>query len=234
MTITKAITLDGGGGQVASVLVAGTNGIVVAAGANDVVIIRNLRINGIAGSGNGGLNGVRFLSGKDLNLENDVIFGFTQNAVDIALNQATTGTVHIFNCVLKNNGGDGVRATNAVTPNVEVGIDRTEIAISGNIGVEANANSRVVVERSLVMHSVNDGISAAASTGQATVSYSDVSFNHNGLTATTSASANSFSTNYAYNTTCSLNNSGGSVVSFGGNRYIGSVACGVISPVNPQ
>src|SRR5579872_6715023 len=48
LTITKAITLDGGGGQVASVLVAGTNGIVVAAGPNDVVIIRNLRINGFS------------------------------------------------------------------------------------------------------------------------------------------------------------------------------------------
>src|SRR5262249_53134171 len=64
VTITKAITLDGGGGQVASVLVAGTNGIVVQAGASDVVIIRNIRINGIAGSGNGGINGIRFLSGK--------------------------------------------------------------------------------------------------------------------------------------------------------------------------
>src|SRR5437660_838139 len=48
LTITKAITLDGGGGQVASVLVSGTNGIVVQAGANDVVILRNLRINGIS------------------------------------------------------------------------------------------------------------------------------------------------------------------------------------------
>src|SRR6202521_1683920 len=47
VTITKAITLDGGGGQVASVLVAGTNGINVAAGPTDVVIIRNIRINGL-------------------------------------------------------------------------------------------------------------------------------------------------------------------------------------------
>ena len=37
LTITKSITLDGGGGQVASVLVAGTNGIVVAAGATCVI-----------------------------------------------------------------------------------------------------------------------------------------------------------------------------------------------------
>ncbi len=45
LTITKAITIDGGGGQVASVLVSGTNGIVVQAGANDVVI-RNLGTRG--------------------------------------------------------------------------------------------------------------------------------------------------------------------------------------------
>lgn len=49
VTITKAVTLDGGGGQVASVLVNGTNGIVVAAGSGDLVTLRNLRINGIGG-----------------------------------------------------------------------------------------------------------------------------------------------------------------------------------------
>src|SRR3981081_3457496 len=45
VTITKAMTIDGGGGQVASVLVSGTNGIVVAAGPNDAVSLRNLRSN---------------------------------------------------------------------------------------------------------------------------------------------------------------------------------------------
>src|SRR6202011_469935 len=48
LTINKAITLDGGGGQVSSVLAGtGTNGIIVAAGANDTVVIRNLSINGV-------------------------------------------------------------------------------------------------------------------------------------------------------------------------------------------
>src|SRR6266705_2857331 len=49
VTITKAITIDGGGGQVASVLASGTNGIIVQAGASDVVTLRNLRINGVEG-----------------------------------------------------------------------------------------------------------------------------------------------------------------------------------------
>src|SRR5215472_14160234 len=70
LTITKSITIDGGGGQVASTLVAGTNGFVVAAGATDVVIIRNMRFDGLLGngsnSGNAGINGIRFISGAAL------------------------------------------------------------------------------------------------------------------------------------------------------------------------
>src|SRR5689334_22928867 len=125
VTITKAITIDGGGGQVASVLVSGTNGIVVQAGPSDVVILRNLRINGIGT----GINGIRFLSGKDLNVEDCYIFGFTTNGLDIALNQATQASVHVFHSVFKNNGGVGIRATNAVAPSVKVAIDFTEIAL---------------------------------------------------------------------------------------------------------
>src|SRR6202167_4998981 len=53
LTITKSITLDGGGGQVASVLTVGTPGITInASGA--VVILRNLRFNGLLQSGSPG------------------------------------------------------------------------------------------------------------------------------------------------------------------------------------
>src|SRR3984893_12212862 len=41
LTITKSITIDGGGGQVASTLVSGTNGIVVNAPAGSIVTLRN-------------------------------------------------------------------------------------------------------------------------------------------------------------------------------------------------
>src|SRR5580692_2343373 len=44
VTIVKAMTLDGGGGQVASVLASSSNGINVNAGAGAVVILRNLRL----------------------------------------------------------------------------------------------------------------------------------------------------------------------------------------------
>src|SRR3954469_17284547 len=44
VTIAKSITIDGGGGQVASILAAGTNGIVIN-GSGITVTLRNLRIN---------------------------------------------------------------------------------------------------------------------------------------------------------------------------------------------
>src|SRR5216684_1702669 len=83
VTITKSITLDGGGGQVASTLVNGTNGIVIAAGASDIVTIRNIRINGIRVGANGGINGIRLQSGGELHVEHCNIFGFTNAGIDI-------------------------------------------------------------------------------------------------------------------------------------------------------
>src|SRR5688572_17347195 len=55
INITKAITIDGGG-EHGSILAALVTGVIVNAGVNDTIILRNLSING---AGNG-LNGVRY------------------------------------------------------------------------------------------------------------------------------------------------------------------------------
>ena len=233
VTITKAITIDGGGGQVASVLVSGTNGIVVQANAQtDVVILRNLRFNGIGS----GLNGIRFLSGKDLNVENCFIFGFTQNGIDVALNQAFAASVHVINTVLKNNGGVGIRATNAVTPFVQVGISETSVILD-NIGIEAAQHSRVVVVNSFISKATTDGLKssdAATSDAQMTVTNSETSANNNGLTAGTGGNIVVGGTTAAYNTACGFNGSGGTVFFFNQtNRLVGTTLCGTTMGV-PQ
>jgi hypothetical protein len=114
VTITKAITIDGGGGQVASVLAAGTNGIVINAGANDTVTLRNMRINGVKGTPTGGLNGVQFQSGAALHIENCTIFGFTQNGININLNSSAATRVFVTDTVVSNSAG-GIGAHNAGT-----------------------------------------------------------------------------------------------------------------------
>ena len=238
LTITKSITLDGGGGQVASVLVAGTNGIVVAAQPSDIVIIRNLRIDGLRGGGNAnaGLQGINFISGLDLNIENVWIFGFNNNCINVGLNQGTQASVHIINTVTKNCGNDGLRVANAVTPAVQVGVDHSSFMLSGSNGIEANTHSRVVVTNSFVEHAGASGVVANDGDGQVAVAYSDISYSSNGLVVGSGGTVSSFSTNYGFNTNCSINNGGGgsTAVSFGGNRYINTGTCGTITPMNPM
>jgi len=109
VTITKAITIDGGGGQVASVLVSGGgNGILVQAGANDVVTLRNLRINGVEGTGAGGLNGIRYLSGAALHIQDCNIFGFTQDGINVAT--SANSALYATNIFVTNNG-NGIQIT---------------------------------------------------------------------------------------------------------------------------
>ena len=90
VTITKAITINGDG-TLAGILSAGTTGIIVNAGANDVVYIRNVSING-AGTG---LNGIRWLAGKALHVENCNIYGIGNNTAGngngILVNLTATG-----------------------------------------------------------------------------------------------------------------------------------------------
>jgi hypothetical protein len=106
LTITKAITIDGGG-QVASVLMSGTNGINVNAGPTDVVTLRNLRINGIVSSAGGGVNGVQYNTGGALHIENCYIFGFTGDGIDVA---TTAANVDLFvnDTFLTNNNKSGI------------------------------------------------------------------------------------------------------------------------------
>jgi hypothetical protein len=98
VTITKAITIDGGGGQVASVLASGTNGITVSAGPTDVITLRNLSINGFET----GLNGIRYLSGAALHVQKCNIFEFTGDGINVTT--STAGALFVNDTFLTNNG----------------------------------------------------------------------------------------------------------------------------------
>jgi len=183
VTITKALTIDGGGGQAASVLASGTNAIVVQAGAGNA-ILRNLSING-AGTG---LSGITFNSGAALIVENCAIFGFVSNAVVVS---TTTGTNHvaILNSRLSNNnqGGIQVKITGGTTTvsvtdvkatnnNFGIGVDTTgggtaslimdRATINENTtGIQAlGANTTVLINNSTIVHNVT-GLNITAPAG---------------------------------------------------------------------
>jgi hypothetical protein len=102
VSITKAITIDGGGGQVASVLTAGSNGINVNAGAADVVTLRNLRIIEVGG-GPALVSGISFLGGGALHVQDCYISGFAGNGISVTTGIANV-SLFVNNTFLTNNG----------------------------------------------------------------------------------------------------------------------------------
>ena len=83
LTIVKSITLDGGGGQVASTLVSGTNAITIAAATTDIVIVRNVRFNGLLNSVAPGLVGIQINTAARVVIEKCDIFGFSSAGVSV-------------------------------------------------------------------------------------------------------------------------------------------------------
>jgi len=160
LTITKSITIDGGGGQVASVLVAGTNGIVVAAGASDFVILRNLRINGLLNDPNvtPGINGIKVQSGGQTTIDNCDIFGFNNNGIDVEL--SAQAFVAVRNTTLRNNKQNAVFA-----------------ASSSGFAVVQVSNSSIVGSATFVQGGVNAGTGGAISVSNTT--FQDLSIGAN-------------------------------------------------------
>lgn len=222
VTITKAITLDGGGGINASILASGLNGIIVNAGPNDVVMIRNISINGF----NSGLNGIRFLGGKQLIVDHCEIFEFTQNGIDVALNQATPAFVSMRDTILSNNAGDAIRLANAQLPAVQATLSHMSFR-NGVNSVEAGVNAVVdVVDSQLNFF----GTAALTVTGASSISVINATGNiiSNGATGvnpTVTGGVIRLSNNDFFgNTTIAVAAGPGTVVSAGNNHKAGNGA----------
>jgi hypothetical protein len=145
VTITKAITIAAEGTGEASVLVSGTNGITVNAGSNDVVILRGLQIDG---SPLGGLSGVKFTSGRVLEIENSTIRNFIDGSPDGngVLFAPSTGfsQLLISDSTITTNGarfnsGGGVFIVPTGSASVQANLTRVNI-VNNVVGVRADAS----------------------------------------------------------------------------------------------
>jgi hypothetical protein len=138
VTITKAITIDGGG-VLAGILAAGTNGVNVNAGVNDRVVLRNLSINGVGT----GLNGVRFLAGKSVHVENCTISGFTTTGIDVD----AAGDLFVGDTSIRRITGTGIvlapatGTAQAVLDGVRVEGTGTGVAAQGSVRATARGTS---------------------------------------------------------------------------------------------
>jgi hypothetical protein len=137
LTITKAITISGVGTQ-ASVLVSGTNGFVIAAGANDVVTLHNLQFQGLNGSG---LIGVRMFTGKTLIMQDVRIMGF-QTGV-----KAEQGNTFIDHSEFTNNKTAALWSINSANLAVENSvISENQVAVQPDLGSTIRLSNNAVYD----------------------------------------------------------------------------------------
>src|SRR5205814_5077114 len=129
-----------GGHNLSGVLVSGTNGIIVAAGSTDVVTLRNLDIDGLGS----GLDGIKFMSGKVLNIQNVVVYGFING---IEAQMTTAANMNIDSSFITTNSNDGVRATTTM-PAISVAISNSLIQSSAVSGVEVSDGAVVSIRDS--------------------------------------------------------------------------------------
>jgi hypothetical protein len=143
VTITKSITIDCTG-TLGGALASSTTGVIVN-GAGAIVTLRGLSLNG--GPPNlPGVNGVRFLQGARVNIEDSVIFNFlgaSPNGFGIIINNtSTTVRLNVINTVIRNNGGagsgGGIRISPTGTGGAIVTLTGVSITSNSNTGVDVN------------------------------------------------------------------------------------------------
>ena len=154
VTITRSITIDGGGGSIAGILSAGTNGVIINMASGNV-FLRNLTING-AGTG---LNGIRLIQGGNLRLENVSIERVTGHCLDVQPTVADTVT-DLKNVVGNKCAGNGVNLNATVAATVNV--DGSRLVFNG-MGISATgAGALVRLSNSTVLNNATAGLATAS------------------------------------------------------------------------
>ena len=152
VTITKSITIDcdsGAGG----VLAAGTNGINIAATGTDIIVLRNLTINGAGVGANNiaGINGINITLAKSVGLEDVVINNWSQSCLSISSSAAVAVYADDSKFINCNAGNNASAAAVFAGQNAKVTITRSLIAITPGPGVaQGSTGSQVFITGSTI------------------------------------------------------------------------------------
>ena len=211
VTITKSITIDGAGAFASILAASGTTGITINAGATDVVTIRNLSINGVGT----GLDGIRFTSGKALNIDNVKIFGFTSDGIEV--NKTASGALNIEESIISDCAGAGIRIASS-SGAVSTVVGRTRIHNCGS-GIQASGNA-VLDIRDSDFFTNNIALLVDAANAQASVF--NVRFASNSVGITAKAGVARIIGNTFFSNSTGINPAGGSICSTGNNRFAGN------------
>lgn len=227
LTITKSILVDCGGTLGSTLNSGGINGFVINDSATGSprtidVILRNLTING-AGT-TMGLNGIRFVSGRSLTVENVAIQNQSNSGIDVGASGISliTATNVSFNKV--QNGVKLTTTAGAVVAN----ISNSKFLNNVVNGVDVGAGSLATVRNSVF--AAHNGTAILASTATSTV-YADENVISNsavGMSANVSGAKLHASGNKLYGNSKAINVAAGGIFLSGNDNKID------INPGNPS
>ena len=167
VTITKSISIIAEG-NTGGILASLTNGVIVnAPGA--VVVLRGLDINGF---GNG-LNGIRFLAGASLTVENCQIYGFTGKGIDMVPNSAAR--LLVSDTVIRNNVGlnaGGILLAPTLTGSVAATLERVRME-RNRFGLRVEDRARATVRGSTASSNDTNGFRAVSAGDVAQITIDD-------------------------------------------------------------
>jgi hypothetical protein len=228
VTITKSISIEAEG-VIAGVLVSGTNGIVVAAGVNDNVVLRGLTIEGLGS----GLAGVKFISGNSLHIENCTINNFTANGIDFdpsGISFLTVKDTTIRNSINAALPGGGVLVR--VNGGGQANASFLNVRSEGNLfGFRVEAGARASAKSCLASMSQNSGFVVFAPSGIAALDLDSCVAFGNGRSLTPGSAGittNGPQATVRMGNTISTNNlnglgmGGGFILSYGNNSITGN------------
>ncbi|HVF49689.1 MAG TPA: right-handed parallel beta-helix repeat-containing protein [Pyrinomonadaceae bacterium] len=190
ITITKSIYINGTHGQgYGSILAALTTGVTVnitdAADVRKTVRLRSLDINGAST----GTNGISYIAGSNVFVEDCVIDGFTGNGsttgIGIRMALGTSGDLFIKDSVVRNTI-TGMRVT--TTSGFAVATVTNTKFENNTTGVEVTTNGFATIHNSVSSQNSGDGIKAS---GNGVINVSNSTMAHNagaGLNASASGS----------------------------------------------
>lgn len=240
LTITKCISIETDDASVAGVLVSGTNGFVIAAGATDVVMIRGLTFDGLGT----GISAIKVISAGSVFVEECWINHFNGNGantgsgLDIEPTAPTTNlNVSLREVKIRDGGAAGtfgilVKPAGGIT--VKAVLDGVDVENNAG-GLRAEAGAQVSARNSVF--SLNAGNGVIANGG--IISLESTMVTNNGANGIVSqAGGQVFTSNGSIfdNTGTGLFNNGATVISFGNNSIRGNGAdtSGAINNVGQQ
>ncbi len=233
VTITKSISIIADG-VVAGVLVSGTNGIIVNAASTDTIVLRGLDIEGLGT----GLNGIRFLAGGLLSVENCTIHGFAQ--MGISFEPSTRARLAVSDTTIRNNvaaSGGGIMVKPGAGVFAVVSLDNVRL-LRNQFGLRVEDDTRAVVNDTISWSNNTDGFSAfgsGATLPSLMIKRSVASLNNgSGLRSEGGATVMFSDTTVTGNTTGLFVANGGGLVSFGTNEVFANASNGVPTSTQPR